>query len=84
MRTTMILEDRLLVRAKQLAAASHRSLSAIVNDLLRQYVEQAETKPKPVRFKMLVYGNPSDKPIPLDPARFSEAEDDVEIWAGRI
>ena len=82
MRTTMILEDRLLVRAKQLAAASHQSLSAIVNDLLRQYIEQAETKPKPVRFKIPVYGEPGDKP--LSPALFSEAVDDEEIWAGRI
>lgn len=48
MRTTIRLDDELLSEAKQLAARSNRTLTAVIEDALRQMLarqEQVKTRP---------------------------------------
>lgn len=53
MRTTIRLDDELLAQAKEVAARSNRTLTAVIEDALRQHLAQhqrAEER-EPVRLK---------------------------------
>lgn len=59
MRTTLVLDDRLIEAAKKRAAESRRTLSDVVNDALRQHVSP---KPSPrQRIKLPTFGDPRKK-----------------------
>jgi hypothetical protein len=60
MRTTLILDDQLIVAAKQKAASRHTTLSGVVNDALRLALFQPAAAPVQV-FTMPVF----DGGIPL-------------------
>lgn len=49
MRTTVDVEDHLLLEAKQLAAARRTSLTAVLEDSLRAYLAEARRRPPPGR-----------------------------------
>jgi Arc/MetJ-type ribon-helix-helix transcriptional regulator len=50
MRTTVTIEESLLVSAKEVAARSHRSLSDVINDALRMLLaERPEVRRRSVR-----------------------------------
>jgi hypothetical protein len=51
MRTTIRLDDQLLRRVKHVAAQSGRTLTAVIEDALRQSLSRrpGEPKPKPIR-----------------------------------
>lgn len=53
MRTTIRLDDDLLSEAKQLATETNRTLTAVIEDALRQHLakQQDLAKRKPVRLK---------------------------------
>lgn len=76
MRTTLIIDDRLLQAARKQAAERGTTLSAVVNDALRATM----TKRIPERvepFRMVTYGNPKAvvRHEPHDFARALEADD---------
>ena len=65
MRTTLIIDDKLLREAKKVAADRNTTVSAVVNDALR---ESLANQTKPARpFRLITYGDPS-RPIDLTPA----------------
>ena len=51
MRTTIRLDDDLLIRAKQLAVATGRSFTRVIEDCLREVLgrKQAKSRSRPVR-----------------------------------
>ncbi len=50
-RTTVRIEDQLLADAKAFAAQQHRSLNSVIEDALRQLLQQTETRDQePVSF----------------------------------
>lgn len=53
MRTTIRLDDELLSEAKQIAARTNRTLTAVIEDALRQHLSQQKEleERKPVRLK---------------------------------
>lgn len=55
MRTTLDLQDQLLIRAKQRAAETHRTLTAVVEDALRMALAPPK-KEKAKPFKVITYG----------------------------
>ena len=57
MRTTLVLDDRLLRQAKAQAAAQGTTLSEVVNQALRSALAEAPKPPAP--FQMLAFGEPS-------------------------
>jgi Arc/MetJ family transcription regulator len=78
MRTTLILDDDLVTKAKQLAAHDHRTLSEVVNDALRNLVMPANRlREAPPAYRALTFGDPA-KPVAMEPADLArlETEDD--------
>ena len=75
MRTTLVLDDQLLRQAKRQAAERNTTLSAVVNDALRESLRErpAETRP----FRLITYGDPAKKfhHEPEDLKRILEEED---------
>jgi hypothetical protein len=67
MRTTIRLDDHILATAKQLAAKTNRTLTAVIEDALRQHLaqEQALIEREPVRLKT-VDGNGPLPGVDLD------------------
>jgi hypothetical protein len=57
MRTTLVIDDRLLRQAKARAAAQGTTLSEVVSQALRSVL--AEPASPPAAFQMLVFGEPS-------------------------
>ena len=75
MRTTLIIDDDLVRRAKLRAAEWNRTLSDVVNDALRSSLSQPAAPPAP--FSLITYGTPNQR-ISHEPADFAaafEAED---------
>jgi hypothetical protein len=70
MRSTVIIEDELFKRAKQSAAAQNTTLSAIVNQALRQVL--TEPVARAPRFTVVPYG-PARKKTHHEPADFAAA-----------
>jgi hypothetical protein len=54
MRTTVRLDDQLLRAAKKSAAETGRTLTAVIEDALRQALAARQPKKKPTRFKLPV------------------------------
>lgn len=52
MRTTIRLDDQLLADAKQLAARTGRTLTAVIEDALREALARSAQPTPPRRFKM--------------------------------
>lgn len=67
MRTTVRLDDDLLSEAKQVAAETNRTLTAVIEDALRQHLSQRHqlTEREPVRLKT-VDGNGPLPGVDLD------------------
>lgn len=73
MRTTLILEDQLLKRAKQRAVAQNSTLSDLVNQALREMLSRPREEAAP--FSMITFGDPS-APVQHEPADFAAAMED--------
>ena len=54
MRTTINLDDHLLRRAKQLAARTHRTLTSVFEDALRESLSRTAAAPRRTRVKLPV------------------------------
>lgn len=52
MRTTIRLDERLLREAKQFAAKNGRTLTAVIDDALRQLLARAEARPAKRAFRI--------------------------------
>lgn len=65
MRTTLVLDDQLMVQAKKRAADRRTTVSEIVNEALRDSFTRAEAPRRP--FRLITYGDPN-KPRHLTPA----------------
>jgi post-segregation antitoxin (ccd killing protein) len=82
MRTTVRLDDELLAKAKQEAAETNRTLTAVIEDALRQHLTQKEQvkKREPVRLHT-VDGNGSLPGVDLDDtaALVERMEDDAAV-----
>ena len=67
MRTTIRLDDQLLAEAKQLAARTGRTLTAVIEDALRQVLARSD-EPRPSRaFKLTTFGRDGLQPgVDLD------------------
>ncbi len=77
MRTTLVLDDRLVREAKRRAADTGTTLSEVVNDALR---EALRPTPRPaVTFEMITYGDPNES-FDLTPEAIKEMElqDDID------
>jgi len=71
--------------AKELAARHGSSVSALVNEALREKIRSMESSTRPERaFKMLTYGHGSCS-LDLSPADMAEmvAEDDMRVYEQR-
>jgi hypothetical protein len=75
MRTTLVLEDRLFREAKQRAAAQGTTLSALVNEALRDLLTRPP--PRARKFRMITSGGGKRKVHhePSDMAQIFEDED---------
>lgn len=78
MRTTLILDDALLRRAKRRAAELGTTLSALVNDALRNALRQKQAAAPPPPFKMVTYGKGSPR-THHEPADFKRILEEEEI-----
>ncbi len=54
MRTTVNLDDHLLRQAKELAAQSHRTLTSVLEDALRETLGRTAENPRPNRVELPV------------------------------
>jgi hypothetical protein len=67
MRTTIRLDDRLLVEAKQLAAQTGRTLTAVIEDALREALARHRPSPKKKRIVLPAHGSGGLQPgVDLD------------------
>ena len=76
MRTTVILNDKLLAEAKRLAAARNTTLSEILNEALRERLARPPESPATQPFRVPVFrgqGSPVDS-RPEELARIGEEE----------
>lgn len=55
MRTTIRLDNQLLAEVKQLAARTGRTLTAVIEDALRQMLARGKTPGKRSRLKLLTF-----------------------------
>ncbi|MFN8520926.1 MAG: type II toxin-antitoxin system VapB family antitoxin [Chloroflexota bacterium] len=78
MRTTLVLDDRLVREAKRRAADTGSTLSDVVNDALREALRPAPEATVPP-FRMITYGDP-DEVFQLTPEAIKEMElqDDID------
>ncbi len=54
MRTTVNLDDHLLAQAKELAARSHRTLTSVLEDALREVLSRSGGEPRRGRIRLPV------------------------------
>ena len=78
MRTTLVLDDRLIRTAKELAAERRTSLGAVVNDALREYVAGAGGPEKRVDFRMPVFGDAASS-VDLDPTEIDGLDATMDL-----
>lgn len=76
MRTTLILDDRLVRQAKRRAADTGSTLSEVVNEALREAFRPVTEQVPP--FRMVTYGNP-DEPFHLTPEDIKEMESQDDL-----
>lgn len=77
MRTTLVLDDRLVREAKRRAADTGTTLSEVVNDALREALRPSSEPVPP--FRMITYGDPDER-FDLTPERIEEIQlqDDID------
>lgn len=78
MRTTLILDDALVTKAKQLAAEDHHTLSDVVNAALRDYLTPStRVREAMPAYRALTYGDPT-QPVAMEPEDLAQldAQDD--------
>jgi hypothetical protein len=75
MRTTLVLDDALLQRAKQRAADRKTTVSDVVNEALRNSLDRPEPVAPP--FSMVTYGRGSAR-VSHEPADFERHIDEEE------
>lgn len=81
MRTTMVLDDELLRRAKRRAEERGVSVNDIVNESLRESLDR--TVPDAPHFSMINWGRPADT-LHHEPADFAALlEDEDRVRLGR-
>lgn len=67
MRTTVRLDDRLLREAKAVAAQERRTLAAVIDDALRQFLARRSAPRKRVPAKLITFGSGGLQPgVDLD------------------
>jgi hypothetical protein len=75
MRTTLVLDDELLRKAKRLAAERDTTVSDVVNEALRELF--GRPRPQAAPFTMITYGRGSRR-VHHEPADFARALDDED------
>lgn len=76
MRTTLVLDDRLLTEAKRRAADRNTTVSEVVNDALRGTFEHREKPRRP--FRLITYGDPN-KPEHISPSEMKGVLEDEDL-----
>ena len=76
MRTTLVLDDKLLTQAKKRAADRRTTVSEVVNDALRDSFARPEPPRRP--FRLITYGDPS-KTRHLTPADMYAILEDQDL-----
>lgn len=77
MKTTLMIEDSILKKAKEQAAARDTTVSEIVNQSLRSYLHALQGPTgEPRVFSMPVYGQASQSRTGVSPAQLAELRDD--------
>lgn len=67
MRTTVRLDERLLREAKAVAARERRTLTAVIDDALRQFLARKSAPRKRAPFKLVTFGSGGLRPgVDLD------------------
>jgi hypothetical protein len=75
MRTTLVIDDALLKKARKLAAERQVTLSDVVNEALRELFERPRPEAPP--FSMITYGH-ADRRVRHEPADFAAALEDED------
>ena len=77
MKTTLIIEDTILKKAKEQAAARDTTVSELVNQSLRSYLHAPQTPVGEVRaFSMPVFGQAAGSVPSVSPTQMAELRDD--------
>lgn len=77
MKTTLIIEDTILKKAKEQAAARDTTVSELVNQSLRSYLHASPANAGEVRtFSMPVFGHAARSTTGVTPAQMAELRDD--------
>ena len=77
MKTTLILEDTILKKAREQAAARDTTVSELVNQSLRSYLHAPQTPAGEARvFSMPVFGQVAHTAPGVSPAQMAELRDD--------
>jgi len=82
MRTTLVLDDRIFREAKRRAASLGSTLSAVVNQALRELLSKPQDTAPP--FRMVTYGGRKRR-VHHEPAQFADAlekEDEASVGRG--
>jgi antitoxin component of RelBE/YafQ-DinJ toxin-antitoxin module len=82
MRSTFVIDDRLFRKIKRLAADLGITMSDVVNQALREFLEKAHPQAQP--FQMITFGDRRNR-VHHEPAEFTHALDreDEERATGR-
>jgi Arc/MetJ family transcription regulator len=78
MRTTLVLDDDLIMQAKQRAAEQQSTLSEVVNQALRDHLLPSTCLSEaPVPYRALTFGDP-EAPVAMEPSDLArlDADDD--------
>jgi len=76
MRTTLVLDDKLLTQAKKRAADRKTTVSEVVNDALRDSFGRSDVPRRP--FRLITYGDPS-KPVHVSPAEMKAIIEEEDL-----
>lgn len=77
MKTTLIIEDTILKKAKEQAAVRDTTVSELVNQSLRSYLHATSASAGPTRaFSMPVFGQAAVRGTTVTPAQLAELRDD--------
>ena len=78
MRTTIILNDKLVAEAKRLAAARNTTLSEIVNEALRERLARPSASGSTQTFRMPVFQGEGRR-LDSTPAELARMDEDEEL-----
>lgn len=78
MRTTLVIDDELMVSAKKLAAERGCSVSAVVVDALRGLLDKEEGGGLRVPFRLPVFGGENGRPVDTPVRDFQALAEDGE------